>query len=204
MLDEMEAMVRHPQFRQSLPLWRSIFGKNYVGLTEEEDKERDAPRTRFRVAAIMEADRQWISRSIQDIRERGEAAWALEAVNGPCGDLTNTIPLSLRVPGDLSPDAMQRCLGRVVREKRRQAGIAPVQHPRRPEVDMWTVHDLKHKQGLGLLAITQHLFKVTGKPAYDAIAGARYAQVRRAYRTASAMIQVLDSPLYATPRANTK
>ena len=139
-LDEMEAMVRHPAFRQSLLLWRTIFSKNYRELTENEERERDAPRTQIRVAAIMEADREWLSRSIQDIRERDEARWAFDAVNGLSGDRTNTV--SAHIPSDLSQKAMQQCVRQFIRQDREQSGIKPIQNLRAPEVYPWEVYDL--------------------------------------------------------------
>ncbi|TKB74208.1 MAG: hypothetical protein E8D46_10180 [Nitrospira sp.] len=192
MLDEMEAMVRHPDFQRALLLWRTIFSKNYVGLTEEEEIERDAPRTHIRVAAIMEADEQWLSRSIQDIRARGEDVWAFDAVNGPFGDRTDTV--NPHIPADLSLDAMQQCVAQFVRQARKTSGVTPMQHPRVPGIDPWNVYDLKQEKGLNLLAITHRLFKTSGSPAYDENVAARYAQVRRAYSHARAALMALDQP----------
>lgn len=91
-LDEMEAMKRYPGFRRSLSLQQSMLAKQYRDLTKEEEEENNAPRTRFRVAAIMEAQDQHLSRSIQAIRNRGEAAWAFDAAEADEGrsDLTVT------------------------------------------------------------------------------------------------------------------
>ncbi len=192
-LDEMEAMVRHRGYRRSLPLWQSMFRKDFVDLTEEEERENNAPRTKFRLAAIMETHGQWLSGSIQQIREHGEAAWAFETVNGQFGDETNTItiPANLRIPGDLSPDAMLPIIGRYIRQQRQQLGIAATQHPRQHQVDKWEVCDLC-EQGLNLWAITHRLFRLSGKTTYDSLAQAHYAKVRRAYRAACQLIAALN------------
>lgn len=192
MLDQLEAMIRHPAFRRSLALWRSIFEKNYVGLTDEEEFERDAPRTKIRLAAIAEADDQWLTRSIQDIRKHGEANWAWEAVNGPFGDDTNTgsVPAHLRIPLDLPKEDIARWFLELVSQQRKQRGIVPTQRPRPHEVDKWEVYDLR-KEGRTFWAITRHLFNLSGKITYDSGAQAHYRKVYRAYRAACQMIQAL-------------
>lgn len=192
MLDQMEAMVRHPTFQRLLVLRQSIFSKNGVGLTEEEERERDAaPRTRFQVAAIMEAQDGWLSRSIQTIRTQGEVAWAVDAVESPWGDETNTIPFNRRVPADYPPDKVARALAPSIRAQRKPLGIVATQRPRQHEVDKWRVYDL-FKEGLTLWDITRRLFKLKGKTSYDPVAQRHYAQVRRAYQAACALIDALD------------
>ncbi len=192
MLDQMEAMVRHPTFQRLLPLWQSIISKNGVGLTEEEEQERNAaPRTRFQIAAWMEAEDHWLSRSIQQIRKQGEAAWAVEAVNGPWGDETNTMPFTRRIPGDLPPHEVARALTPFIRAQRQPLGLVATQRPRPHEVDKWRAYDL-HKQGLALWDITRQLFNLKGKTTYDQIAQRHYAQVRRAHRAACKLIDALD------------
>lgn len=190
-LDQLEAMVRHPEFQRLLLLWRSILAKNDEGLTEEEQRERDAPRTRIRIAAWMEAESRWLSRSIQQIREHGEAAWADEAVNGPWGDTTNTILPNRLVPGDLPLDDTLPIVGEHLRHQRRQLGIAATQRPRPHEVDKWTVYDLR-TEGLSFWDITRRLFDLDAcKTTYDAVAQTHYAKVRRAYRAAHTLTHTL-------------
>jgi hypothetical protein len=191
MLDQMEAMVRHPTFQRLLALWQSILSKNGVGLTEEEERERNAPRTKIRIAAMMEADDQWLSQSIQQIRKQGEAAWADEAVNGPWGDDTNTIPQNRRIPGDYSWDVLLPVLRRDFRQQQQQLGLVAMQRPRPHKVDKWLVCDLR-KEGLTFWEITRQLFKLKGKTTYDQIAQRHYAKVRRAHRAARKLIHTLD------------
>jgi len=187
----MEAMVRHPEFQRILPLLQSMADKTYANLTEEEERERDAPRTKIRIAAMMEADAQWLSRSIRQIREHGEGAWADEAVNGPWGDTTDIIHLNRLVPGDLPLDETLPVVREHLHQQRRQLGMTATQHPRPHEVDKWKVYDL-HTQGLTFWDITRRLFKLKGKTTYDPGAQAQYAQVRRAYRAASGLIQAYN------------
>lgn len=189
-LDQMEAMVRHPEFLRILPLQQSMADKKYANLTEEEEREMGAPRTKIRIAAIMEADDQWLSRSIQHIRKQGEAAWAIEAIKGPWGDETKTIPLNVRVPGDLPPEVVGRALAPYIRAQRQPIGLVATQRPRQHEVDKWRVYDLR-KQGLTLWAITHRLFKLKGKTTYDPVAQRHYAKVRRAYQAACALLDAL-------------
>lgn len=154
--------------------------------------ERDAaPRTRFQVAAIMEAQDGWLSWSIQQIRKQGEAAWAVEAVNGPWGDETNTMPFTRRIPADLPPDKVARALAPSIRAQRQPLGLVATRRPRQHEVDKWRVYDL-FKEGLTLWDITRRLFKLQGKTTYDPVAQRHYAKVRRAYSAACALIHTLD------------
>lgn len=189
-LDELEAMVRCLEFQRLLPLWRGIFTKNYGGLTAEEERERDAPRTKVRLAAIAEADSEWLSQSIQQIRKHGETAWATETIRGPWGDTTNAIHLNTLVPADRPPDEVARVLARDIRTQRQPLGIVATQHPCSHEVDKWRVYDLR-KQGLTLATITRRLFNLKGKINYDRAAEAAYAQVRRAYESACVLIHTL-------------
>lgn len=185
-------MVRHPEFQRLLALWQRIHCKNGVELTEEEERENNAaPRTRFQVAAIMEAQDGWLSQSIQTIRTQGEVAWAVDAVESPWGDETNTIPLNRRVPVDYQPDKVARALAPYIRAQRQPLGIVATQRSRQHEVDKWQVYDLR-KQGLTLWDITRRLFKLKGKTTYDPVAQRHYAKVRRAYRAAYALIDALD------------
>lgn len=191
MLDQMETMVRHPEFLRILPLHQSIVDKKYENLTEEEERERDAaPRTRFQVAAMMEADDQWLSQSIQQIRKQGEAAWADEAVNGPWGDDTNTFLLNRRVVGDLPPHEVARALAPSIRAQRQPLGLVATQRPRPHKVDKWRVYDLR-KEGLAFWEITRRLFELKGKTTYDSVAQRHYSQVRRAYRAVCTLIHAL-------------
>lgn len=190
-LDQMEAMVRHPEFLRILLLRQSMRDKTYANLTQEEEQEMEAPRTKIRIAAIMEADDRWLSQSIRQIRKRGEAAWADEAVNGPWGDDTNTFLLNRRVVGDLPPPDAARALAPSIRAQRQPLGIVATQRPRPHKVDKWRVYDLR-KQGLTLWDITRRLFKLKGKTTYDPVAQRHYAKVRRAYRAACALIDALD------------
>jgi hypothetical protein len=184
-------MIRHPTFQRLLALWQNILSKNGVGLTEEEERESNAaPRTRFQVAAIMEAQDGWVSQSIQQLCQQGQAAWAVEAVNGPWGDDTNTIPPN-RAPGDFSWDMLLPVLRRDFRKRQQQLGIVARQRPRQHGVGKWQVYDLQ-KQGLTFWDITRRLFKLKGKTTYDPVAQRHYAKVRRAYRAACALIDGLD------------
>ncbi|MEQ1679271.1 MAG: hypothetical protein ABL950_01495 [Nitrospira sp.] len=165
MLDQMEAMVRHPEFRRSVQLWQSIFGENYKGLTEEEERERDAPRTKIQKAAIMEADQKWLSRSIEDIKRRAEdlrekakqklseqtkptdaiwteaeAQWALDAVNGEWGDQSNALAPIL--PADISSVFKLRYVKESTAQHQEQTGLKPIQFPRRPSIDPWKIYDM--------------------------------------------------------------
>lgn len=189
MLDEMEAMKRHPGFRRSLSLQQSMLAKQYRDLTREEEEENNAPRTRFRVAAIMEAQDQWLSRSIQDIRNRGETAWARDAVNRPFGDDTATITMNDRILLELPIDELLLDFKQYVLREREKAEVKPIQHPRTPEVDQWKVYDLKHERGLGLPAIAEQLFKVPAYLAYGDGPSLAYRRVRAAYQSACKMIK---------------
>lgn len=191
MLDQMEATVRHPEFLRILPLHQSMADKKYADLTEEEERARDAPRTKIHLAAWMEAEDRWLSRSIRQIRKQGEAAWADEAVNGPWGDDANTFLLNRRVVGDLPPDKVARALAPSIRAQRQPLGIVATQRPRPHKVDKWRVYDLR-KEGLTLWDITRQLFKLKGKTTYDSVAQRHYAQVRRAYQAARVLIHTLD------------
>jgi hypothetical protein len=206
MLDEMEAMVRHPKFRSSLPLWRNIFGMNYVGLTEEEERARDAPRPKFRVAAILEADRQWLSRSIRDLRTRGEAMWAFDAVKGPFGDRTDTVnPL---IPCDLSLEAIQQWVGELVSQQRKTSGVKPIQNPRAPAVDSWNVYDRMQEKNATPATVRDSLYGPYGRvdrrfssrqrrlsPQDKLDVKRDLKRITNAYRHAKAMMKRLDSPL---------
>jgi len=208
MLDELEAMVRYSKFQRSLSLWQNILKKDYVGVTEEEEIERDAPRTKFRIAAIMEADRQWVSRSIQDIRNGGETAWAFDAVKKPLRDPTNVVRIS--IPTDLSLDAIQQYVGDFVRQERKTSGVKPIQNPRAPVVpgvDLWKVYDMMQQKDASLATVRDSLCgpygcvdrrfarKIRLSPQDKRNVKRDLKRVTNAYRHAKAMIQRLDSPL---------
>lgn len=176
MLDQMEAMMRHPVFLLSLLLWQSMERKGFVNLTEEEARENNAPRTQFRIAAIMEAQDQWLSRSIQDIKRRAEelcakatqkpseqakptdamwteaeAQWAIQAINLPFGDQSDALAPIL--PADLSSEFCLRFLKESLREYREQTGLKPIQLPRRHGIDPWRVYDLMQEKGATLAMV---------------------------------------------------
>lgn len=202
MLDQMEAMVRHLEFRRRVPLWRGIYSsKNSVGLTWEEEQELNAvPRTRIQVAAMMEAENQWLTRSIRQIRVCGEAVWAFEAAKSLFSDQTNIIPSNDGIPGDLPMDEILSVVRERVHQQRQELGIVAIQRPRPHEVNKWLVYDLREK-GLKWWSITHWLFGLAGKTTYESDAQAHYAKVHRAYRAACAMIRDLDhaEPSRPTP-----
>lgn len=191
MLDEMEAMLRHPAFKHSLALWQCIIAKQYADLTEDEAAENNAPRTRFRIAAIMEAQDQWLTLSIQQIRNQDEAEWALDAVNRPFGDDTATLNAS--IPLYLSIEAIKRYVEQRWRQEQKKSGVSPIQRARRPEVDPWAVYDLRHLEGLNFADITKRICK---KPPYLEVGDGPsnpYRQVRSAYKFACEKIESIEA-----------
>lgn len=179
----MEAMVRHPEFRRLLPLWQGIYAsKNYVGLTPEEEQDLDAvPRTRFQVAASMEADYQWLSRSIKDIKRRAnellekaklknrtltkptqamwteaENRWVVDAVELPSGDQSNGQAPFL--PADLSHEFISRYTKESMELFREKIGLKPIQICRRPDEDPWLIYDRMQEPGATLAKVRDQMF----------------------------------------------
>ena len=178
MLDQLEAMVRHPEFRRLLPLWQAIYdSKDYVGLTAEEQRELDTvPRTRFQIAAMMEADNHWLSRSIEDIKRRveelrvkaklpkpiqamwteAEASWTLHAVNLSSGDQSNALTPVL--PADISSEFSLRYAKESMGLFRENTGLKPNQFCRRPNEDPWLIYDRMREPGATLTKVRAQMF----------------------------------------------
>lgn len=176
--------MRHPTFQRLLALWQNIFSKNGVGLTEEEARERDAaPRTRFQVAAIMEAQDGWLSQSIKDIKRRAEelfekakqknptkptkltnamwteaeTLWALDAVNGEWGDASNA-PTPPILPADISSVFKLQYVNESMRQHQEQTGLKPIQFPRRPSIDPWKIYDMMQVLGATPATVRDQMF----------------------------------------------
>jgi hypothetical protein len=197
-LDQIEGVERHPEFQRCLRLWREIFRKQDAGLplTPEEDAEMDthvAPRTRFRLDAIAEADHGLLSQTKQLITSLSEAAWAFHSIRPPeIDELMKTVTVTL--PLDLPNHDIHAYIDQAVENARKTLGVAGTQESRTTGVDHWKVYDMRHTEGLKPLKITHRLFGTKGSPAYDDYVMARYKRVLRAASLAERIMKELEQP----------
>lgn len=190
--DQIQGMLRHPEYRRCLQLWQEIFRKQDASLplTPEEEAERDAPRTKFRLDAIAEADCGLLSQEKRKLSSMSETAWAFHSIPPPEVDqVMKTVTVAL--PLDVSIEANLERVKQVLEDARKSLGVVANQNIRRPEVNPWRVYDLR-QDGLNLVQITHQLFGTKGSPAHDDAVNARYKQVSGAYDYAKRVMKQLD------------
>jgi hypothetical protein len=200
-LDQIQARLRQSEFLQSLQLWREIFRRQDAGLplTREQEAERDAPRTKFRLDAIAEADNGLLTRTKRMLMKVPETDWAFLMVHPAETDKVMKT-MTLTIPLDISKEAILEHISRCVDRERKKLGVIANQLVRRPgvaPVDPWKVYDLVQKNRPNttercLLQITHQLFGTSGLPTYNPVVRKQYERVRNAYRYAERVMKALD------------